>query len=243
MPLKCQSGHIHRRHIPKHPSYTAHGQPALQVSFWGQQDPLLCNWKDNYLKFVIPALESPALLCRTGSGKPGSWQKLGMALNSLPFPGSVTISSAVSLKSSSSDCPGEVSWLFVPLLGGNQKELLDSPSLFQASPETHQGQPRPTDLCLVSPVPPGQLILPYSSPLFTCQTGSTSGFCCTQAAGQTFASSPWFTSSVWPVEWIPRSILHSAHAKWEQKSCWIQGSVSSLLPMDLESLYMMKAAY
>lgn len=94
----------------------------------GHKHPLLCNWKDNYLKFVLPALESPALLqvSTAGTGKPRSWQKhsLGMALNSLPFPGSETVSSAVSLKSSSSDCPGQVLWLFVPLQGAIRMSFL-----------------------------------------------------------------------------------------------------------------------
>lgn len=41
----------------------------------GHKHPLLCSWKDNYLKFVLPALESPALpqLYTAGIVKPRSW--------------------------------------------------------------------------------------------------------------------------------------------------------------------------
>lgn len=55
-----------------------------------------------------------------------------MALDSLPFPGSVTTSSAVSLKISSSACPGQVSWLFVPFQGASRMRFwwpIPSPSI------------------------------------------------------------------------------------------------------------------
>lgn len=83
---------------------------------------------------------------------------MGMALYSLPFPGSVTTSSAASLKSPVltvlAKCHGFL-YLFRSFFTAHPQSKLHS--------QKCTSQHRPTDLCLVSPVPPGQLTLPCSS--------------------------------------------------------------------------------
>lgn len=64
---------------------------------------------------------------------------------------------------SSSDCPGQVPWFFEPF-----QELFVSPSPAHLYSQQCTSQHRPTELCLVCPVPPGQLILPCSLPVDKC---------------------------------------------------------------------------
>lgn len=161
---------------------------------------LLCSWKANYLRFILPP---PEFFPCTSSVLQSWYSKAKELIKVWSGHGFELLASAWLRGRIICGFTEKLQlWLFWPSFmvfstfpGSNQNELFDGPSLDQALfPERHEpAKPYWPLLAGLSAIGAAGL---NSFPIFftcghICPTGSTGDISSTQAAGQTFTGSPW----------------------------------------------------